>query len=105
MIAVCTACHQMYETTTEDAYSPDRMCADCYKQQKASVPDLRSETLGYIRDAQDYNTQAQRIAELERLNSVYQAELQAARTAAELMRQELAAKDQYISALADALEA
>lgn len=30
MIGVCTKCGTMYETSTEDAYAPDRVCPRCY---------------------------------------------------------------------------
>ena len=30
MIATCSKCHQLFETTQEDAYTPGVMCAPCY---------------------------------------------------------------------------
>ena len=35
MIAVCTKCSTMFETTTEDAYTPGVLCPSCYKADKA----------------------------------------------------------------------
>lgn len=30
MIAVCTKCHELFETTQEDAYTPGVVCPVCY---------------------------------------------------------------------------
>ena len=32
MIAVCSNCHNLFETTTEDAYTPGVLCVKCYRQ-------------------------------------------------------------------------
>jgi hypothetical protein len=42
MIGVCTKCNQTFETTTEDAYSPDRLCAACYS---ATLPRKRDQAM------------------------------------------------------------
>ena len=32
MIATCSKCQQLFETTQEDAYTPGVMCAPCYRE-------------------------------------------------------------------------
>ena len=43
MITTCTKCHAAFDTTTEDAYDPDRLCPPCYI----------GAALRYVVDAQD----------------------------------------------------
>ena len=35
MIAVCTKCHTLFETTTEEAYTPGVLCVPCYRAENA----------------------------------------------------------------------
>ena len=38
MIAVCTTCHKLFETTQEDAYTPGVQCAPCYREERGLPP-------------------------------------------------------------------
>jgi hypothetical protein len=40
MIAVCTTCHKMFTTTTEDAYTPGVLCPACYLANLDPEPSL-----------------------------------------------------------------
>lgn len=50
MIATCTACQGLYETTTEDAGDPGRLCVRCYHEEQANRED-RARTRAALADA------------------------------------------------------